>query len=384
MKKLNAELLEKTLDERVNGEVSECKVGGASLAVTQCGETIFKKCYGWQNVERTVPVDDHTMYRLASMTKPITCFAAVMEMDKGRLDLFDAVDKYLPKYSELNIGKLDENGEIVIVGKAKTKLRLIHLLTHTSGIGAADDFGIKVTEEFKKDPRRDYLKSAVDAYSEFPLSFEPYTAQKYSPTWAFDIIGRIVEETSGKSFDEYLKTEIFEPLGMNNTTFYPTEEQYKRMIFLHRLDNGVLSEKPNVPGCVFGDIKCSALCSGGGLAGTLSDYMNFAEMLLNEGTFDGKRLVRPESVRSMSIPHVPESIMDPVGIWGYGMRIMSENGHVALPKGSYGWEGAYGTDFWIDPTNKITAFYMKNSETDGAFGESVNNFEKDVYSCLKK
>lgn len=382
---LNLDLLEKTINDRVNGEVLEGKVGGSAVAVTQCGKTVFENYYGFQDVEKTVSVNSKTMYRLASMTKPVTAFAAVMEMDRGHLDLFDPVEKYLPKYKELNIGRLDENGEIQIVGKSKTKLRLIHLLTHSSGIGASDEFGFKIAAEFSKDPRRDFFRKAVDAYPEFPLSFEPYTNQSYSALWGFDIIGRIVEETSGKALSDYYEEEIFKPLEMVDTTFYPSDEQLDRLIYMHNRDaDGNCIAVPNVPGCVFGDFKMTATLGGAGLAGTIGDYMNFCEMLLNEGSFRGLRLVRPQSVRSMSVPHISEAIMHPVGIWGLGMRVMSEEGHVAFPKGVYGWAGAFGTHFWIDPANKITAVYMKNSSYDGAFGVSVSNFEKDVYACLDK
>jgi len=116
----------------------------------------------------------------------------------------------------------------------------------------------------------------------------------------------------------------------------------------------------------------------------MSDYLNFCEMLLNEGNFRGNQLVRPQSVRSMAIPHITESIMNPCGIWGLGMRVMANDSHEAFPQGVFGWAGAYGTHFWIDPANKITAVYMKNSVYDGAFGVSVSTFEKDVYACIEK
>ena len=382
---LNLDLLEKTINDRVNGEVLEGKVGGSAVAVTQCGKTVFENYYGFQDVEKTVPVNSKTMYRLASMTKPITAFATVMEMDKGNLDLFDPVDKYLPKYKDLYLGKLDENGEIQVTGKAETKLRVIHLLTHSSGIGASDEFGVKVAEKFNGDPRRHVFREAVDAYPEFPLSFEPYSNQNYSAVWGFDILGRIVEEVSGKTYSDYLKEEIFNPLDMKNTTFYPTQEQWDRLIYLHNRDkDGKCFAQAQAPGCVFGDFKCTATCGGAGLAGSMSDYLNFCEMLLNEGNFRGKQLVRPQSVRSMAIPHITESIMNPCGIWGLGMRVMANDSHEAFPQGVFGWAGAYGTHFWIDPANKITAVYMKNSVYDGAFGVSVSTFEKDVYACIEK
>ena len=175
MKVLNKELLTKTLNDRTSKEVKEGKVGGASVAVTQNGELIYKNHFGMQNLDKKIPVTDNTLFRLASMTKPITAFASVIEMDKGRLNLFDEVEKYLPKYKDLYLGKIDENGDIIKTEKVKTKLRVIHLLTHSSGIGASDEFGFKVADSFKDDPRKHIFREAVDAYPEFPLSFEPYS-----------------------------------------------------------------------------------------------------------------------------------------------------------------------------------------------------------------
>ena len=385
MKVLNKELLTKTLNDRTSKEVKEGKVGGASVAVTQNGELIYKNHFGMQNLDKKIPVTDNTLFRLASMTKPITAFASVIEMDKGRLNLFDEVEKYLPKYKDLYLGKIDENGGIIKTEKVKTKLRVIHLLTHSSGIGASDEFGFKVADSFKDDPRKHIFREAVDAYPEFPLSFEPYSQQSYSAVWGFDILGRIIEETSGKCYSDYLKEEIFSPLEMKNTTFYPTQEQWDRLIDLHNRDkDGKYFAEAQNQGCVFADHKCTATCGGAGLAGSMADYLNFCEMLLNEGNFRGNQIVRPESVRSMSIPHITERIMDPCGIWGLGMRVMDNDAHDAFPKGVYGWAGAYGTHFWIDPANKITAVYMKNSVYDGAFGVSVSTFEKDVYACIEK
>ena len=384
MKNLNVELLSKTLDDRTLGEVAEGKVGGASVAVTQNGKLVYKNHFGLQNIEKNIPVTDNTVFRLASMTKPVTAVAAVTEMDRGHLDLFDPVEKYLPKYGELYLGKTDDNGVIIKTEKVKTKLRLIHLLTHSSGIGCAE-LGEKEMSLFAKDPRRDNLRTAVDAYPEFPLAFEPYTSQAYSPVWAWDVVGRIIEEVSGKSFSDYLESEIFKPLGMKDTTFYPTSAQNDRMIFMHNRDeNGKSFAAPTSEGCVFGDFKYASTLGGAGLAGTMADYLNFCEMLLNEGNFRGNQLVRPEMIRSMGIPHIPETIMGPCNIWGLGMRVMDDDSHEAFPKGVYGWAGEFGKHFWIDPANKITAVYMKNSVYDGAFGVSVSQFEKDVYACIEK
>ena len=170
---------------------------------------------------------------------------------------------------------------------------------------------------------------------------------------------------------------------MKDTTFVPSEEQWARMIKMHDLVDGKAVEGFIPKGYVSRDIPCTNYLGGGGLVSTLGDYWNFAEMLLGGGVFKGRRVISEESVRALSSPQIPEELQPGVARWGLAMRVVV--GEHRRPVGSYGWSGAYGTHFWVDPENKITAVYMKNSFYDGGSGAKTSaEFEKDVYASFEK
>lgn len=380
MKKINPLKLENILDRLASEDIGKGLLGNVSMCVTQNGETLYKKFHGIQNFETGSAVTEDSVFRLASMTKPITGFAAAIELDRGHIGLFDPVDMYLPNYSEMNIGELDENGNVKITKKAKGKVRIVHLLTHSSGLGS-ENFGLKLMEDFNSDPRRQTLKGAVDAYPEFPLAFEPYSKSAYSAVWALNVMARIVEITSGMEYDEFLKKEIFDPLGMTDTTFDPTPEQWERMVYIHNYSDGKVIENKNAPGCVVLDYQPSTKLATGGLAGTLGDYVKFAEMLLNKGKYAGGRLVSETSARAYSTPLFPEYLLWEE-VWGMGVRVVTVD-HEVLPRGAFGWSGMYGTHFWVDPVNNFTAVFMTNTNYGGNRLLTHKEFERAIYSCLE-
>ena len=226
------------------------------------------------------------------------------------------------------------------------------------------------------------LKSITDAYANLPLSFEPFSAQAYSATVGFDILARIVEIVSGKSYDKYLTEEIFEPLGMTDTTFAPTDEQWERMTLMHSYKDGISSFAPLNKKTIFGGYPLTYFCGGAGLASTLSDYEKFVDMLASRGkTASGEQLITEELIDLMSTPTSPMEFYTGEA-WGLSVRVITGDKN-RIPRNSFGWSGAYGCHFWIDPANKITAIYMKNSTYDGgASAKTGQNFEIDVYADM--
>lgn len=344
MKILNQIKLKKAIESTLRADMESGKVGGAAIAVRQGGALAYQGFFG-ENV------DEKTLFRLASMTKPVTAAAVLLLMDRGMVELHDLAAKYLPEFAGKNF-------------------TVFHLLTHSSGLGSRE-LGVEQHEQ-RPLPSTRSLKAAVDYYSTLPLAFEPGTAPDYSPIFGFDVLARIVEVVSGVPYDQFLKQEIFSPLGMADTVFAPTQEQWSHMIPMHDRVDGRSVTVPSPPNCIFEDFPLSYCAGCGALASTVGDYGKFAEMLLNRGA----NVLSAEAVKSMGSRQYD--------MWGLGVRVAFDDVVFApLPNGCFGWSGAYGTHFWVDPTNEITAVYMKNSRYDGGAGAvTAGQFERDVYGAL--
>ena len=376
MRHLDPEILSKRLEERSSDDISSGRVGGIALSVHQNGKKVYENFFGSASMTEQRPVTKDTVFRIASMTKPVTAVATLILMEKGLLGLHDPLEKYLPFFKELPLVKL-EDGRLVNCGTAQEKPTVFNVLTHTSGIGGGEVESFQhrnMTPEEKAD-----LGKSVKFYARTGIQYEPFTNVLYSGTAAFDTLTAVIEKVTDMPYGDFLKKNIFEPLGMSDTTFTPSSEQWARMIDMHDYDGekGFLGH--SFEGCIFEDIPTSHQLGGAGLVSTIGDYSRFAEMLLREG----ESIVSPESVKLMSTPHVPYSIQQRTRRWGLAVKVVTDDSE-PLPLGAYGWSGAYGTHFWVDPENKITAVYMKNSQFDGGGGAVTNDhFERDVMSALK-
>ncbi len=379
MKSLDIKKLSDNLTETIKNDISSGKVGCAEILVNQAGKRIFDGVFGAKNSDGE-SLQKNAVFRLASMTKPVTAAALLIEADRGNLSIYDEVSKYLPEYKNMKIGKFAD-GKAVITSEAVNSLKLYQLVSHTSGI-ASGEVGAFVINQMP--PKTMTTASVTEYLASQPLEFDPSTAQNYS-TAAFDIAARIIEITSGMPFPEYLKINIFDKLGMKDTTFSPSAEQWERTVDMHNYsEESGASFKKGSTDCVFENYPVTYPCAGASLASTAEDYMKFAEMLLNDGKApDGSNILSAEALKLMSTPHIPEKIMGGNQRWGLGVRIIVRDDHV-LPVGSFGWSGAYGSHFWVDPVNKITAVYMKNSLYDGGAGCKTSiEFEKDVMKSFE-
>jgi CubicO group peptidase (beta-lactamase class C family) len=379
MKQIDKQKLSEIVHTRIEADLTAGRLSAAAVSVYQDEKPLLESYFGYENTVRKKPLNQDSSFRLASMTKPITAAAVLREIEKGRLNLFDPVEKFLPAYADRNIAE-EQNGNIVIIRKAVNKVRILHLLTHTSGIGSGE-IGTLLAERVTAADNID-LRHITDFYAKQPISFEPYTMTQYSATAAFDILARIVELVSGKPFDRYTEEEIFSPLSMTDTTFHPNGEQMARIVEMHTLTDGVPGVCSMSPDCVFENIPMTHFCGGAGLTSTLKDYTRFARMLLGGGILDGQRILEEKTVKSLSIPHIPEAISSG-DRWTLGMRVIADENYRRLPVGSFGWSGAYGTHFWVDPQNRLSVVYMKNSKYDGGSGaRTAAHMEEDIYSVI--
>lgn len=351
------------------------KVYGSAYFVSQENHLDFGICYGTDLLSGE-KISRNTLFRLASMTKPVTAIATLILVDRGLLSLDDALEKYLPEFENIRI--IDDQGNDCGVPAIRPTIR--NILNHTSGIGSS---------EHKMQHMRAEDKESLDASIAFfvreGLDFEPSTMQRYSGIGAFDVLARIIEIVSNRTYLEFLTEEIFEPCNMVDTTFEPDAEQLGRLVCMHNLVEGKRVSHEMHNGCIYEDFPQKHYLGGAGLVSTLQDYRNFSQMLLNHGRFQNRQLLREDIFNLLCTPQVSSDIMPGAERWGLGVRVIAEETYPFLPVGTFGWSGAYGTHFWIDPANRIYAVFMKNSKFDGGSGnESAVNFERAVYLSLKR
>lgn len=378
MKLLNQELLKTNIQKIAEYDLLHNKVFGSAYCVYQKERMIYKKCFGYTSVESEERVTEDTLFRLASMTKPITSVAILILVDKGLLSLSEPIYKILPEFAELHYVPTIK-GKLVDMGITKKYPTVQNLLTHTSGFDENPLKYTEITEDNKKD-----IESYVSYYLKQGLDYEPGSMQKYNGTVTYDILAKIIEKVSGIDYQSFLQKEIFESLEMKDTVFMPSDEQWKRMVSMHTNLNGKSGVDITMDKHIFQQFPCTHYLGGAGLASTLCDYAKFAKMLINNGVTRNRRLLSEETFALLCKPQVSDVIMPGSVRWGLGVRVIVDSSYQHLPVGTYGWSGAYGSHFWIDPENEVFAIFLKNSRIDGGSGnESARQFERAVNMSFK-
>ena len=360
-------------------------IAGAVTLVGRKGRLAHLEAQGVMDLASKKPMATDTIFHLASMTKPIAGVAILMLMEEGKLRLTDPVSKYIPELKALTVAvPMEANpgqGPVPAAGRgaevkfykvpAAREITLRDLLTHTSGLVSG---GISATEAAKM-PRKptDALADYIPRLAAVPLAFQPGSRWTYSPGAGFDTLGRVVEVISGQTFDAFLRQRIFEPLGMKDTFFYPPDDRLSRVATIYQRTPEGLTKAPDqrvTPGKYFS--------GGGGLMSTAEDYLQFGQMLVNGGQLNGKRLLSPTTVELMSTIHVKDTFPGrPAGrSWGLSVQVISDPIAAAMrvSPGSYGWDGAFGTHFWVDPKEKMVGLLMvqtSNRDTDRDFENAV-------------
>ncbi|HEX3705221.1 MAG TPA: serine hydrolase domain-containing protein [Mycobacteriales bacterium] len=364
------------IDRHFATYVDDGRLPGWQITVSRRGEIAHLASYGQADIEAGRAVEADTLWRIYSMTKPITSVAAMMLYEEGAFELTDPISKWIPEFADQQVYVAGSAAKPVTV-PATEPIRVWHLLTHTAGL----TYGfhrIHVTDEIYRNaglewgpPRGADLAGAVAAWAAMPLAFNPGSEWLYSV--ATDVLGRLVELWSGQPLDTFFSERIFGPLDMTDTGFAVPESDHDRLAALYAIS-------PNAPEKVrydlFGDgVKHSPhfLSGGGGLVSTSRDYTRFARMLLGGGEVDGARLLSPRTVRYMSSNHLPggadletfgrplfaETKYDGVG-FGLGLAV-TENpvAHKVMcsPGESY-WGGMASTAFWVDPAEDLVVVFM--------------------------
>lgn len=390
------------------GDVMRRYVDGGKLAgtvslVSRRGQVVYFDDYGQRNLETGAEMTLDTLFRIYSMTKPITSVAALMLFEDGHYLLDDPIADYLPAFADVQ----------VCVGMDMAGMRLARperpptvrdLMRHTAGLSYGWHQDTPVDQAYRDaamDKREFTLTEMVDRLATLPLVYHPGTAWRYS--FSTDVLGRLVEVWSGESLDEFFQRHIFGPLGMTDTAFQVAPEKIDRFAACYTLpeiqgfvaDSASASEKGRL---IVQDAPETSkfakppvlLSGGGGLTASTGDYLRFCQMLLNGGVLDGARILSRKTVELMSMNHLPEELIpiavtvpDPGAGFGLGVKVLVDqaaSGRLGSP-GMYGWGGAATTVFWIDPVEEIIGIFMTQFMPSGHYPVTTQ-FQRTVYQAL--
>ncbi len=343
---------------------------GAVLLVGTKDEIKYHDAIGQANVDGKVTMQKTTLFRIASMTKPITAIAIMMLVDEGKLNVEDAVEKYLPEFKDqMMVASKDK--ETTTLKKAKRKITLRDLLTHTSGLAG---YPSGMADLYTK--RNRTLSETTIAVSQLPLTYEPGTKWSYCNS-GIDTLGRIVEVASGMSFENFLQTRIFDPLGMKDSTFYPNAAQVKTVAINYNKAEGKLVVAPNNLLDVMANPKHPV--PAGGLYSTAADQAKLYQFMLRGGKVGDKELLSEKSLKQMTTTQtgdIKTGFVDGMS-WGFGWQVVAEpkGATESLSPGTYGHGGAFGTQGWIDP--KKGAFYVLMIQRSGLPNGDASEFRKE-------
>jgi len=349
---------------------------GWTVAVSRRGKVVHLEHYGERDKEAGLPVEDDTLFRIYSMTKPITAVAALMLWEEGRFELNDPVRTYLPAFGDCRVYRQGSANAPVTVPVTE-EMRVWHLFTHLSGLTYGFHWAHAVDTMYRNagfewgSPEGLDLAGACDVWASLPLLFQPGREWNYGVST--DVLGRLVEVVSGQTLDRFFAERIFEPLGMTDTSFFVPETEQHRLAALYAPMPGTRQAfRFDALGQTIMSPP-SMLSGGGGLASTVHDYHRFALMLLNGGDLDGVRLLSPRTVRRMASNHLPggadltaigrplfaETTFDGVG-FGLGVSVTIDpvKLHVPASVGDFGWGGAASTFFTVDPAEELVMMFF--------------------------
>jgi CubicO group peptidase (beta-lactamase class C family) len=378
------------IDRFLDEQVEKQNIPGAVAFVARNGKVVYYKAFGYDDIEKQTPLRKDHIFRIASQTKAITSIAALMLFEEGAYSLDDPVSKYIPEFQKPVIMKtFNESDSTYTSEPAKKEITIRQLFTHTSGLGYA---GIG-TKEMKAIYAKagvpsgvgnstDILAEKMRILGKQPLMHEP--GEKFTYGLSVDVLGYLVEIWSGMTLDKYFKEKIFTPLGMNDTYFYLPKEKRSRLAILYEEQNGALRKMrssvegdPNYP-CLDG----TYYSGGGGLSSTIEDYAKILQMVVNKGTYNGKRLLGRKTVEllltNQILPKVSETTQ-----FGLGFQLETPVNDYLSPQsiGSFSWGGMFNTQYWADPKEGLVGLvYTQIWPT--TKGRIADRFKELVYQSI--
>jgi len=370
----------------LQAHINASDIPGVVAAVARHGELVYFEALGLRDRERGAAMPPDALFRLYSMTRPITSTAVMMLWEEGRFRLDDPISQYLPQFANQRVLIDSDTPNLAQTRPRVGDITVRQLLTHTSGLGSRSSAMYR-TEQVRL--RSITLPQMVDNAARVPLFEDPGTRFRYGISTT--ILGRLVEVWANQPFETFLADRLFAPLGMTDTVFWATEDRADRLTTVYRLDDGSGELYPyGIEDVPF--TERPALIEGGvGLLSTVMDYLRFAQMFLNRGELDDTRILRADTVDLMTRNHVPASAL-PLGRrgymagsgWGLGFNVVLDSRRYTFPVGEneYWWDGSSGTRFSIDPEHGIITVVMAaiSPSRGGGFREQ---FKDLVYAAIK-
>ncbi|HEY3442966.1 MAG TPA: serine hydrolase domain-containing protein [Paludibaculum sp.] len=354
------------IHDAVQRHIDAGAITGAVTVVARKGHIVHFEAHGLMDAESKRPMEKGAIFRIASMSKPVTAVAVLMLVEEGKLRLTDPVSRFLPEFKRMQVAVprpvKAPGDEPFYTVPAERDLTIRDLLTHTSGLMSWQS----QIPAPKLEPTAT-LATYVPQFARVPLDFQPGTQWSYSGRGGPDLLSRIVEIVTGQTYYDFLRARLFAPLGMNDTFFYPPADRRPRMVTLYQRSANGLTRAPNQDGFSLPNYHSGA----GGLMSTAEDYLQFAQMLANGGELNGKRILSPRTVELMASNHVGDMFNGKLGRpahgMGFGLLVAVIQDPVAaglrLSKGTFGWDGAYGTQTWVDPKESMVSIIMMQTQT---------------------
>jgi CubicO group peptidase (beta-lactamase class C family) len=378
----------KRIGEAVQRHLDTRDVAGVVTLVARKGRIAHFEARGLMDLDAKKPMPKDGLFRLASMSKPITGVAIMMLVEEGKVRLSDPVSRFIPEFKALDKVAVPKPGAAPPAPGTEAQFDLVpaarpitigDLLRHGSGL-VSGGLGASAANRLAPRTPTDTLATYIPKLAAVPLDFQPGTLWRYSGLAGFDVLSRVIEVVSGQSFDAFLKQRLFDPLGMKDTGFFPAAGKESRLVTIYQTTpQGLRPGNQSVSNVYFS--------GAGGMMSTAEDYLQFAQMLLNGGQLNGTRFLGPRTVQLMTSNHTGDMVNGQFGRpakgMGFGLSMQVVQDPVAanlrVSKGAYGWAGGTGVSFWIEPAEQIVSIYFIQG---GSGGTLRQDFENAVYQSI--
>jgi CubicO group peptidase (beta-lactamase class C family) len=372
------------INQLIERRIAAGDIAGAVTIVARKGKVVHHAAQGVMDLQSKQPMASGTMFRIASMTKPVVGVAIMMLVEEGKLHLNDPVSRYIPQFRDMKVavpqpapagaggraGGEGNAGPRFYTVPAQREITVKDLLTHVSGLGSGPMGNSDIDKVARKDGET--LADYIPRLGSTALEFQPGSRWTYSPGAGFETLGRIIEVASGTRLDQFFRTRIFDPLGMKDITFWPTDAQMPRVATVYGRGPNGLTKTPTPNDTMSRNVYFRG---SGGLYSTAEDYIPLGMLLANGGELNGKRLLSRKTVEMMSAAHVKDTLPGRAAGEGYGLSVRVVTDHAArgtmLSDGTFGWSGAQGTHFFVDAKEELVGVLMVQT----SIGELQREFE---------